>query len=167
MSQSASIIRPPTEQSAYITKPSPVGGTGSVTIDAGGAETLTLLAGAAVTVTNAPDAVTEIAANRRAFIDATGRTEIAIAIGGTADGGASGQVRLKGSIDNGSNFLDFTSPCVVSDAGLAAGTGTILGAFVGIPTNMAVTDLCVSAFTDGDATPTEDPAFTTIQVVIR
>lgn len=141
------------------------GGGGTTVLDAGLAETIALLAGSAVTVTNAPDAITEVSANRRAPADLTGRTEIAGGVAGTTPGG--NRIVLRVSTDAGASFHAFASECVVADTGLGAAVGTLLGSFVSIATADAVANAILGWFTDGDATPTEDPVYTTVVAVIR
>lgn len=140
------------------------GGSGDTIIDAGGAVTISIYAGAALVVTNAPDAITEVQANRRIPVNLSGRTMIAIGIGGTVPG--AGLSHLQVSTNGGASFHAFVSPCTVADTGLAAGVGTLLGTAVAIAEADAVEDAIISWFTDGDATPTEDPAFTTVIAVI-
>lgn len=129
------------------------------------AETISLLAGSAVTVTNAPDAITEVSANRRAPVDLTGRTEIAAGVAGTTPGG--NRIVIRVSTDAGATFHAFASECVVADTAIGAAVGTVLGSFVAIAAADAIPDAILGWFTDGDATPTEDPVYTTVIAVVR
>ena len=141
------------------------GPSGSVTLDAGLAETITVLSGSGTTITNAPDAITEISANRRIPVDLTGRTEIAAGVAGTAVGGGFCVIRV--STDAGASFHAFATECRVADTGIGAAVGTLLGTFVAIDPADAIATAIISVFTDGDATPTEDPVYTTVIAVVR
>lgn len=140
------------------------GGGGDVIIDAGGADLITFVAAAAVAVTNAPDEITEVSTARRVYANLVGRKSIQLMLGGTVP--FPGTCRIRVSIDNGNTFNDFTSPCTCSGASLAAGTSTSLGTAVAIPEIYRVTNAMLQWDTDGDATPTEDPAFTTVAILV-
>lgn len=142
-------------------------GGGDTIVDAGGPFNLTFIAGTA-TITNMPDAETEFnsASNRRLPAMLEGRTLIQAYAGGTVAGGPGSTLSIKYSLDGGANFVHFSpTPCTVAIDALAAGTQTAFGTEVAINAE-AQTDVVLGIFTDGDATPTEDPSWVLVGALI-
>lgn len=140
---------------------------GATTIDVGGGTLLPLIAGAAVTWTNMPAAETEFLGNqnRRFPFNFDGYTLIRLIVGGGTPGLAASFLTLKYSLDNGTNWLAFSSPCTCLIDALGTGVNPTVGAEVGIPVG-ARGEVLVGLFgTGGNAVV--DPTFSSIYALAR
>ncbi len=147
------------------------GGGGDTIYDIGGPFTLMFTAASVARVhTNQPDAVTELfaVANMRTEFDLTGRTLIQAFCAGTVPGGAGSKLLIQYTLDlSGATGWTDMSPtaCSVLCDGMLATNSPQIGTEVAIPV-AARTRVLLSVFSDGDATATDDPAYTVVGVVI-
>mgnify|MGYP001199974278 CR=1 FL=1 len=143
------------------------GGGGTTVIDAGLADDVSWVDGAAIIWTNEPDADTEIFGNlnRRKVINAAGRETVTPYVAGTVPAGPGSIVKLMYSLDAGATWREFTGVASVSTDNLAAGTSTNIGTTRVIPLEARITNLMCTWFGNADATPTEDPAITTLGAI--